>query len=106
MVISMPHYRIYVIVKEVRGHCAAGYEPGDEFIAERFYITSHQNVKICLHALNAMLTLLIPFLKGASAKDLGIGSGNDVGYVQCPDPGKPYTNGGTVVFELKREKIV
>jgi len=100
------HYRLHVIVKEVHGYCAAGYKSGDEFVIERFYIPPHQNIKICLHALNAMLTLLTPFLKGISAKNLGIGSGNDVGHIQCPDPGKPYTDGGTVVFELRREKIV
>jgi len=50
-----------------------------------------------------MLTLLSPFLKGVSAKTLGISSEDDVGYVQCPDPGRPYTCGGTVVFRLVRE---
>lgn len=99
-------YRLHVIVKEVHGYCAAGYKPGDEFVIERFYILPHQKIKICLHALNAMLTLLTPFLKGISAKNLGIGSENDVGYIQCPDPGKPYTNGGTVIFELRRKKTV
>jgi len=49
--------------------------------------------------------LLIPFLKGASARTLGIGRENDVGYVQCPDPGEPYTCGGAVIFELKRERM-
>jgi hypothetical protein len=52
-----------------------------------------------------MLTLLAPFLKGISARALGIGKGDNTGYVQCPDPGAPYTCGGTVVFELRREKI-
>jgi hypothetical protein len=37
-----------------------------------------------------MLTLSSPFLKGVSAKVLGIGEQYDVDYVQCPDPGKPY----------------
>jgi len=98
-------YRVYVIVKEVRGHCAIGYKPGDTFIVEKYYILPNQNVKICLHALNSMLTLLMPFIKGIPAKTLGIGKEDDIGYVQCPDPGKPYTCGGTVVFELRREKI-
>ena len=101
----MPYYRVYVIVKEVRGHCVAGYKPGDMFIVEKFYVKPTQNVKICLHALNSMLTLLMPFLKGVSAKTLGIGHEDDIGYIQCPDPGKPYTNGGTVVFELRREEV-
>jgi len=58
-----------------------------------------------LYALASMLTQLSPFLKGVSARDLGIGGEDNVGYAQCPDPGKPYTCGGTVVFELRREKI-
>jgi hypothetical protein len=52
-----------------------------------------------------MLTLLAPLLKGIPATALGIGKQEDTGYAQCPDPGKPYTCGGTVIFELKREKI-
>jgi uncharacterized repeat protein (TIGR04076 family) len=52
-----------------------------------------------------MLTLLTPFLKGVSTRALGIGKEDDVGYVQCPDLGEPYTCGGTVVFELRREEV-
>jgi hypothetical protein len=52
-----------------------------------------------------MLTPLAPLLKGIPATALGIGKQEDPGYAQCPDPGKPYTCGGTVIFELKREKI-
>jgi len=100
-----PHYRVYVTVKEVRGYCAAGYKPGDMFVIEKFYIKPIQDTRICLHALSSMLTLLMPFLKGVSAKVLGIGEEDDVGYIQCPDPGKPYTSGGTVVFELRREEV-
>jgi uncharacterized repeat protein (TIGR04076 family) len=97
-------YRVRICVKEVRGKCAMGYEPGDCFTIERFYITDIDK-SLCLHALCSMLTLLMPFLKGFSAKDLGIGKEDDIGYAQCPDPGEPYTCGGTVVFELKRERI-
>ena len=99
------HYRVYVVVKEVRGYCAAGYKPGDAFIVEKFYVKPIRNTRICLHALSSMLTLLTPFLKGVSAKVLGVGKEDDLGYVQCPDPGKPYTSGGTVVFELRREVV-
>jgi len=99
------HYRIYVVVKEVCGYCAVGYRPGDMFVVEKFYIEPVRNTRICLHALSSMLTLLMPFLKGVSAKVLGIGEEDNVGYTQCPDPGKPYTNGGTVIFELRREKV-
>jgi len=94
-------YRIRVCVKEVKGKCAMGYRPGNCFIIERFYIKD-TGKGVCLHALALMLTLLSPFLKGISANVLGIGAEDDIGYIQCPDPGEPYTYGGTVVFELKR----
>ena len=97
--------RVRVEVVEVRGRCAAGYKPGDSFTIEWFYIPPGQGVKVCIHALNSMLTLLTPFIHGASAVALGIGSRDDEGYLQCPDPGKPYTDGGTVVFKLKREPL-
>lgn len=99
-------YRVRITVKEVKGYCALGYRPGDSFIIEKYYIPRAQKIPICLHALIGMSSLLLPFLKGVPAKDLGIGNEDDIGYVQCPDPGRPYTNGGTVVFELRREKIV
>ena len=101
----MSRFEVKVVVKEVRGCCAACYKPGDSFVVREFYILENQKAKICLHALSSMLTLLMPFLKGVSAKDLGIGSTDDIGYVQCPDPGEPYTCGGTVIFELRRERM-
>jgi len=81
-----------------------GYKIGDCFMIEKYYIRDSGR-GICLHALASMLTLLSPFLKGVSARTLGISGEDDVGYIQCPDPGKPYTCGGTVIFELRREKI-
>jgi uncharacterized repeat protein (TIGR04076 family) len=96
-------YRVVVRVKEVRSRCAAGYQPGDTIVVERFYIRE-AGKGVCLHALAAMLTLPAPLLKGAPATALGIGKEEDTGYAQCPDPGEPYTCGRTVIFELKREK--
>ena len=81
-----------------------GYEPGDCFTAEKYYITDVGR-GVCLHALTSTITLLTPLLKGVPAKALGIGKEDDVGYAQCPDPGEPYTCGGTVVFELRREEV-
>jgi len=57
---------------------------------------------IRIHALIAMMNLLSPFIHGVSAKLLGIGKRDDEGYLQCPDSGKPYTCGGTVVFKVRR----
>lgn len=96
-------YVVEVEVVEVRGRCAAGYKPGDRFRIRGFYIDPREsNTKICIHALTGMATLLSPFIHGVSAKLLGIGDRDDEGYIQCPDPGKPYTCGATVVFRVKR----
>jgi uncharacterized repeat protein (TIGR04076 family) len=97
-------YKVTVEVIEVRGHCVAGYKIGDKFTIEGFYIDPTKNMtKICIHALTSMISLLSPFLHGVSAGVLGIGKEDDEGYLQCPDPGNPYTCGGTVVFKVKRD---
>ncbi len=93
-------YQVEVIVEKVRGNCPL-YRPGASFIVEGYYIKPGRT-PICIHAFSAMLTLLSAFSHGTSASDLGIGSEEDVGYLQCPDPGAPYTRGGTVTFKLVR----
>ena len=69
-----------------------------------FFIKSERSADVCIHAFSSMMSILSAFLHGSSAVDLGISSEDDIGYLQCPDPGPPYTTGGTVVFELRREK--
>ena len=96
-------YVVEVEVVEVRGKCAAGYKPGDKFRIKGFYIELNEcGARICIHALTGMMSLLSPFIHGVSARLLGIGDKDDVGYIQCPDPGKPYTCGATVIFKIKR----
>jgi len=97
-------YRVVIEVKEVRGYCPV-YKVGDRIVVEKFYVDTARSSNICMHALVSMATLLSAFMKGYSAKLLGIGDRDDIGYVQCPDPGPPYTRGGTVIFELKREVV-
>jgi len=100
-------YEVVVEVVEVKGKCAAGYKPGDKFIIEGFYVDpSKCKARICIHALTAMMSLLSPFLHGISARLLGIGDKENEGYLQCPDPGKPYTCGGTVIFKVKRTRLL
>jgi len=101
---GMAKYRVIIKVKEVRGKCPI-YKVGDKVFLEWFYIVPEKSCKVCMHAFSAMLTLLSSFIHGVSAKDLGIGDKDDVGYLQCPDPGPPHTCGGTVLFELRRELL-
>lgn len=94
-----------VSVKEVRGKCPL-YQVGDKMVVDNFYINTQESNDVCVHAFSAMLSLLSAFAHGSSAVLLGIGRTDDIGYLQCPDPGAPYTDGGTVLFELRRKILV
>jgi hypothetical protein len=53
-----------------------------------------------------MLSMVVALGRGVGFKELGLAEKEgDVGYVQCLDPGPPYTPGGTVIFEIRREKM-
>jgi len=95
--------QIIITVEKIRGNCPI-YKTGDKIVINEFCINSKDSQNICIHAFAAMTTLLSAFLHGASAKELGIGSQENIGYIQCPDPGPPCTKGGTVLFKLKREQ--
>jgi len=73
-------------------------------VVKKFYVPPQLNTRIHLHALVEMPSLLLPFLKGVSARELDIGTEDDVGYVQYPDSGRSYTTGGTVISELKERR--
>ena len=94
-------YRIEIEVIEIRGRCPV-YRKGDRMVIEMPELVLSETSRVCIHALAAMQTLVQALARGYSAKDLGIGEADDEGYVQCPDPGPPYTRGGTVIFRIKR----
>lgn len=97
--------RIIVTVKEIRGKCPV-HKVGDKIVVDAPEIVTAQTDALCVHALGSMLSMIIPLARGVNFKDLGLArkEGN-VGYFQCLDPGKPYTTGGTVIFEIKREPV-
>ena len=94
--------QIITSVEEIRGNCLI-YKTRDKITIDEFYIKSNNSQNISIHAFVAMTTLFSAFIHGSSATELGIGSQENIGYIQCPDPGPPYTKGGTVLFKLKRE---
>ena len=95
--------RLILTVKEVRGYCPV-HKIGDRIVVDVPKIDVANTDTLCVNALGSMLSMLVPLSRGVSFKDLGIATeeGN-VGYVQCLDPGPPYTAGGTVLFEIRRE---
>jgi uncharacterized repeat protein (TIGR04076 family) len=59
---------------------------------------------LCTHALSSLLHYVIALEEGADPVKLGLSKPEDRehAYIQCVDPGKPYTNGGTVIFRCRR----
>jgi len=96
-------HRLVLTVKEIRGRCPV-HKVGDRIVVESPKIDTDETDALCVHALGSMLSMLVPLARGVSFKDLGLSfEDGNVGYVQCLDPGQPYTPGGTVIFEIKRE---
>jgi len=96
-------YRLVITAKEIRGHCPV-FDLGEKIIIEPPDILPEKTDALCVHALGSMLSMIIALSRGISFKELGLArEEGDVGYVQCLDPGPPYTPGGTVVFEIRRE---
>lgn len=97
-------YRLVITVKEIRGKCPV-FKVGDKMVVESPKIVVKETDNLCIHAMGCMLSMLIPLSHGMSFKKLGLAK-EEVGrgYIQCLDPGAPYTDGGTVLFEIKREK--
>ena len=59
--------------------------------------------KICIHALSSLLHYIIALREGVDLVKLGLVKEGKKVYIQCVDPGEPYTNGGTVIFEIITE---
>ena len=98
-------YRLIVTAKEIRGRCPV-FDVGDKIVIEEPRIVLKKTDACCIHALGSILTTMIALSRGVSFKELGLSKDDhNVGYVQCLDPGLPYTEGGTVIFEIKQETM-
>ncbi|MEM2118064.1 MAG: TIGR04076 family protein [Candidatus Bathyarchaeia archaeon] len=98
-------YRLVITVKEVRGNCPV-HKVGEQIVVDSPRIAVSETDNLCIHALGCMLSMIVPLSHGISFKQLGLAKEEgEKGYFQCLDPGKPYTDGGTVLFEIKREKL-
>ncbi len=98
-------YRLIVHVRDIRGKCPA-FKVGDKIVIESPHVILKETDALCVHALGSMLSIITALSHGIGFKELGLAheEGN-VGYVQCLDPGPPYTPGGTVTFEIRRESL-
>ncbi|PIV70448.1 MAG: TIGR04076 family protein [Euryarchaeota archaeon CG01_land_8_20_14_3_00_38_12] len=95
--------KLVISVKKIKGRCPV-YKVGDKMVIDGPGFDLKNTDKICIHALPSILHYAVALREGADPRKLGLSFNKDKAYVQCPDPGKPYTDGGTVVFEIKRNE--
>jgi uncharacterized repeat protein (TIGR04076 family) len=90
-------------VKEVRGTCPV-FKGGERIVISGPEIDLEKTDRICIHALTPILHFALALREGASPVHLGLSESEDRAFIQCPDPGPPFTSGGTVVFEVALER--
>ncbi|MCK4476352.1 MAG: TIGR04076 family protein [Methanophagales archaeon] len=97
MVIEM----FVIEVSEIRGKCPV-YKKGDKMVIEGPEIVLEKTDAICIHALASLLHYVVALRDGADPRKLGLSKDGRYAYIQCMDPGEPYTEGGTVIFKCYR----
>ena len=88
---------------EIRGKCPV-HKVGDKIIIDDPRIVLESTDALCVHALSSLLHYVLILEAGADPVMLGLTKPDDreYAYIQCVDPGEPYTHGGTVVFRCRR----
>ncbi len=92
---------LQIKVCEIRGKCPV-YKVGDKMTIENARVLLDSTNAICIHALSTLLHYVVALDEGADPVKLGLSRDKGHAYMQCVDPGAPYTNGGTVIFECRR----
>ncbi len=88
---------VEVIVREIRGRCAAGLKVGDRMVFRGANIVKEESGPLCGYALSNIYPSIFAVRCGVDFEAMGMG-----GRVwQCTDPGPPWAPGGTAYFEIR-----
>jgi len=90
-------------VCEIRGQCPV-HKVGDRITVDGASIVLNKTDALCVHALSTLLHYVVALEEGADPIKLGLSKNKEYAYMQCVDPGTPYTEGGTVIFQCHRIK--
>ncbi|MEM0085047.1 MAG: TIGR04076 family protein [Candidatus Methanomethylicia archaeon] len=92
-------------VVEVRGYCPV-HRVDDRMVIDEPRILLDRTDALCIHALSVLLHYAVALDEGADPVKLGLTKPEDKenAYLQCVDPWKPYTDGGTVIFRVRKVK--
>ena len=93
--------KLIIEVSEIRGKCPV-YKKGDKIVIDGPEIDLEKTDAICIHALAPLLHYVVALRDRVDPRKLGLSKEKDVAYIQCVDPGEPYTKGGTVIFKCYR----
>ncbi|TFG07505.1 MAG: TIGR04076 family protein [Promethearchaeota archaeon] len=99
------HHPKKLVIKaiEIKGNCPV-FKVGDKMVIEGPEVNLKETDKVCIHALFSLGTFIVALREGLSSDSLGLAKrGGQKAYFQCLDPGQPYTDGGTVTFEVSRK---
>lgn len=92
---------VIIKVEEIKGSCPI-FHKNDRIVIKNAIIDLQNTDAVCIHAIHSLVHFALALREGADPEKLGLTTEGDKAYVQCPDPGPPYTLGGTVVFSIKR----
>ncbi|ADL58911.1 TIGR04076 family protein [Methanothermobacter marburgensis] len=89
-------------VHEIRGKCPVHRE-GDRITVDDPEIDLERTDALCTHALSTILHYTTILERNWCPVELGLTVDGDEehAYMQCVDPGEPYTDGGTVIFQVR-----
>jgi uncharacterized repeat protein (TIGR04076 family) len=90
-------------VYRIEGRCPV-YQLGDKVTICDPEILLDRTDALCTHALSTLLHYVTLLEHNWCPIELGLTTPGEpeCAYMQCVDPGKPYTEGGTVVFQCHR----
>jgi len=90
-------------VCDIKGKCPV-HKLGDKIVVDGPRIVLEETDAVCVHALSSLLHYVIALDEGVDPRKLGLSKERENAYIQCVDPGEPYTSGGTVIFRCRRIK--
>ncbi len=88
---------VEVIVREIRGRCAAGLKVGDRLVLRGANIVKEESGPICGYAFSNIYPSIFAVRCGTDFAEMGM----EGRLWQCTDPGPPWAPGGTAYFEIR-----
>jgi len=91
-----------IIVHDIKGKCPV-HKVGDRIVIQNPQIKLEKTDALCTHALPSILHYALVLEKNWNPLQLGLTKKDDQdhAYIQCLDPGQPFTEGGTVIFRIR-----